>query len=97
MSVLVRMTEPSLRVVCQCKILKPYVLITRCRIFISMSAKKCTEEKCSHSVSLAVRVQENSPEKDSKESDLFIVRGPDAKDSVYGGRCWNWLGIFERM
>ena len=37
------MTEPSLRVVCQSKILEPYVLITRCRIFISMPSEKCTE------------------------------------------------------
>ena len=43
-----------LRVICQCKILEPYILITRCRIFISMSSKECTENNnVSHLVSLA--------------------------------------------
>ena len=36
-----------LRVVCQCKILEPYVLITRCRILITVSSEKCTETTCS--------------------------------------------------
>ena len=41
-----------LRVICQCKILEPYILITRCSIFIPMSSKECTENNASH-VSLA--------------------------------------------